>query len=111
MGQGADCILINTKDLDNIEKFYQDYVKNNKNLFLNDDLWISMYLQFIAKNKILNLSEAYKEKTKKEIVYEIHSNIDSLQDTIKKGLLNRRKIAKLEYVKFRLKNYFKSLIH
>ena len=111
MGQGADCILINTKDLNKIENFYRDYVKNNKNLFLNDDLWISIYLQFIANNKIINLSDLYKNKTNKDIVYEKHSNIDSLKDVIKKGILNRRKIAKLEYLKFKVKNYFRSLIH
>tara|TARA_Y100000816_G_C25990773_1_gene517526 strand:+ start:54 stop:779 length:726 start_codon:yes stop_codon:yes gene_type:complete len=111
MGQGADCILINTKDLNKIENFYRVYVKNNKNLFLNDDLWISIYLQFIANNKIINLSDLYKNKTNKDIVYEKHSNIDSLKDVIKKGILNRRKIAKLEYLKFKVKNYFRSLIH
>ena len=108
MGQGADCILINTKDLNKIENFYRDYVKNNKNLFLNDDLWISIYLQFIANNKIINLSDLYKNKTNKDIVYEKHSNIDSLKDVIKKGILNRRKIAKLEYLKFKVKNYFRT---
>ena len=111
MGQGADCILINTKDLNYIENFYHDYVINNKNLFLNDDLWISIYLQFIANNKIENLSDVFKKKTNKELVYEIHSNIDSLKDTMKKSFLNRRKIAKIEYIKFRVKNYFKSFIH
>ena len=33
MGQGADCILIETKDLGKIENFYQSHVKNNINLF------------------------------------------------------------------------------
>lgn len=106
MGQGADCILIETKDLNRIENFYQSHVKNNINLFLNDDLWISLYLQFIAKNKILDLSDIFKRKTNKKLVYEIHTNVDSLNDTIKKGLINRRKIAKLEYLRFKIKNYF-----
>jgi hypothetical protein len=106
MGQGADCILIETKNLDKIENFYQSHVKNNINLFLNDDLWISLYLQFIAKNKILDLSNIYKQKTNKELVYKIHTNIDSLKDTMNKGIINRRKIAKLEYLRFKIKNYF-----
>ena len=106
MGQGADCILIETKDLDRIENFYQSHVKNNINLFLNDDLWISLYLQYIAKNKILDLSDIFKKKTNKKLVYEIHTNVDSLNDTIKKGYINRRKIAKLEYLRFKIKNYF-----
>lgn len=110
MGQGADCILINTDDLDKIEIFFKSFVQNNMNLFLNDDLWISLYLQFIAKNKILNLRNRFKQKTNNELVYEIHSNIDSLKDVLKKGFLNRRKKAKIEYLKFRIKNYLRSFI-
>ena len=110
MGQGADCILINTNDLDNIEIFFKSFVQNNMNLFLNDDLWISLYLQFIAKNKILDLRERFKQITNKELVYEIHSNIDSLKDVMKKGFINRRKKAKIEYLKFRIKNYLRSFV-
>jgi len=110
MGQGADGILINTNDLDKIDLFYKKYVLNNKNLFLNDDLWISLYLQFIKNNKIKDLSDKFKNKTNRSIVYKIHSDIDSLKNVLSKGLLNRRKIAKLEYCKFRLLNYFNNLI-
>lgn len=109
MGQGADGILINTKDLFKIENFYNRYVINNKNLFLNDDLWISIFLQFIAKNKIRDLSNKFEDKTKKNLVYEKHSNIDSLKDIMSKGLLNRRKIAKIEYIKFKIQNYIHNL--
>ena len=49
-GQGADGFLINTKYLDDIEKFYNKYVVNNNNLFLDDDLWIAIYL-YCEKNK------------------------------------------------------------
>lgn len=111
MGQGADGILINTNNLGNIKNFYDRFVKNNNNLFLNDDLWISMYLQYIENNKIIDLSKNFKEITNKDLVYEIHSNIDSLKEEAAKKILNRRKIAKIEYFKFRLKNYFKSLSH
>ena len=110
MGQGADGILINTKDLDKIDKFYQKYVSNNKNLFLNDDLWISLYLQFIKNNKIEDLSEEFKIKTNRNIVYRIHSDIDSLKNELSEGFLNRRKIAKIEYFKFRIFNYLSNLI-
>ena len=111
MGQGADGILINTENLSKIEIFYNKFVKNNNNLFFNDDLWISMYLQFIENNKIIDLSKNFKEITNKDLVYKIHSNIDSLKEVAAKKILNRRKIAKIEYFKFRLKNYFKSLSH
>ena len=89
MGQGADGILINTNNLSKIEIFYEKYVKNNKNLFLNDDLWLSMYLQFIENNKICNLSDTFRENTNKDLVYKIHSNIDALKDVAAKKLLNR----------------------
>ena len=55
MGQGADGIIINTNNLNKIKNFYEIYVKNNKNLFLHDDLWISIYLQYIEKKKYLIL--------------------------------------------------------
>ena len=111
MGQGADGILINTNNLSKIEIFYEKYVKNNKNLFLNDDLWISIYLQFIENNKIYDLSDTFKEITNKDLVYKIHSNVDALKDVAAKNLFNRRKIAKIEYLKFRIKNYFNSFNH
>tara|TARA_B100001057_G_scaffold265901_1_gene266097 strand:+ start:744 stop:1472 length:729 start_codon:yes stop_codon:yes gene_type:complete len=106
MGQGADGILINTKNLTKIVNFYQIYVNKNKNLFLNDDLWISIYLQFIEYNKIIDLSKEFRDVSKQNLVYKKHSNVDSLKDTIAKGFLNRRKIAKIEYIKFKIKNYF-----
>ena len=62
MGQGADGILINTNNLNKIEIFYEKYVKNRKNLFLNDDLWISMYLQFIENNKKYVIFSKHSEK-------------------------------------------------
>ena len=110
MGQGADGILINTNDLDKIDIFYKKYVLNNKNLFLNDDLWISLYLQFIKNSRIKDVGDKFKIKTNKNIVYKIHSDIDSLKNVLSEGFLNRRKIAKLEYCKFRILNYFNNLI-
>ena len=111
MGQGADGIIINTNNLNKIKNFYEIYVKNNKNLFLHDDLWISIYLQYIEKKKIFDLSEIFTEITNKDLVYEIHSNIDSLKDVAARRILNRRKVSKIEYLKFRVKNYFKSFNH
>ena len=43
MGQCADGFLINTELLDNIENFYKKFVENNKNMFLDDDLWLAIY--------------------------------------------------------------------
>ena len=108
MAQCADGFLINTKYLDEIQTFYNTYVKNNRNLFLDDDLWISIYLQKIKNAKIENLINKFKEETGKNIVYKIHSSIDALSENIhnRKKFLNRRKIAKIEYLKFKIKNYF-----
>ncbi len=108
MGQGADGILIKTKSLSKIKMFYEIFVKKNKNLFLNDDLWISLYLQFVEKDKIYDLSEKLKEITGQDLVYKIHSQTDSLKEVLSQGIMNRRKIAKIEFIKFKIKNYFKT---
>ena len=44
VGQGADGFAINTNALDGIKKFYDKFVKNNEDLFIHDDLWISFFL-------------------------------------------------------------------
>ena len=111
MGQGADGILIDTKNLSRINVFYDVFVKKNKNLFLNDDLWISLYLQFIEKNQIIDLSEKFQKLTNEKLVYKKHSDVDSLKDVMAKRFLNRRKVAKIEYIKFIIMNYFKSINH
>ena len=110
MGQCADGFLMNTKLLNNIENFYEKYVKNNKNMFLDDDLWLALYLQKEKKSVIKNLINVFREQVKKDIVYtqNINSKIDGLHLTIHKdGLfLNRRKIQKIEYIKYILKSFF-----
>jgi len=113
MAQCADGFLINCEFLDHIKKFYNLYVKKNRNLFLDDDLWLSLYLQKIKKTQIENLIEIFKKETKKKLVYEIHSTVDALSDNIHnpKKFLNRRKIAKFEYLKFIIKNYFNNFSH
>ena len=73
MGQCADGFLMNTKLLNNIENFYEKYVKNNKNMFLNDDLWLALYLQKEKKSVIKNLINVFREQVKKDIVYIFNS--------------------------------------
>ena len=113
MAQCADGFLINCNHLDEINKFYNFYVKKNKNLFLDDDLWLSIYLQKIKKSNINNLIEIFKNETGKNLVYDIHTSIDALSSDIHspKKFINRRKIAKIEYIKFKIKNYFNSFNH
>ena len=106
MGQGADGILIDVEKLRDIKKFYNKFVFDNTNLFLNDDLWISMYLQFVKHSPIQDLSKKLIEKINKELIYEIHISKNSLKEELGKNFFNRRKIAKLEIIKFKFKNYF-----
>ncbi len=110
MGQCADGFLINTKLLDNIETFYDKYVKNNKNMFLDDDLWLAIYLQLEKKSNIKNLISDFTNKTNKKIIYKqnINSKQDGLHLTVHKdGLfLNRRKIQKIEFIKYIFKSIF-----
>lgn len=110
MGQCADGFLINTLLLDKIEIFYQKYVKYNKSMFLDDDLWLAIYLQNEKKSLIKNLIDIFQNKTNKKIVYE--QNTNSTKDGLhltehKDGLfLNRRKIQKIEYIKYLIKSCF-----
>lgn len=110
MGQCADGFLINTELLDDIEKFYNTYVKENYNMFMDDDLWMAIYLQKEKLSSIDNLIGDFQQKTKKNIVYEQNKNsqIQGLHLTVhKKGfLLNRRKIQKIEYIKYILRKFF-----
>tara|TARA_B100001939_G_C16781860_1_gene547363 strand:+ start:96 stop:830 length:735 start_codon:yes stop_codon:yes gene_type:complete len=110
MGQCADGFLMNTNLLDKIEIFYEKYVKNNKNMFLDDDLWLAIYLQKEKKSIIKNLNDVFYKKTNKKIVYTQNKNstIDSLYlNEHKDGFfLNRRKIQKIEYLKYIFKSKF-----
>ena len=61
IGQGADGFAINTNYLNGIKKFYDTVVKDYKELFLYDDLWISYFLYYYKKNKIFSLQEHLKK--------------------------------------------------
>ena len=108
MAQAADGFLIKADLLYKAKKFYYKYVEKNKNLRVDDDLWISIYLQKIMKSKIKSLINEFREITKKKVVYEVHTTTDSLLDNIhkRKVFWNRRKIAKMEIIKFWISNYF-----
>ena len=110
-GQCSDGFLMNVDLLDDIEIFYEKYVKNNKNMFLDDDLWFAIYLYCEKKSHTKNIIKDFKNKTGEIISYKqsINKNIDALhQREHKSGLLmNRRKIQKIEYIKFKFKKLFK----
>ena len=88
IGQGADGFAINTNNLNGIKKFYDTVVKNYKELFLYDDLWISYFLYFFKKNKILSLQEHLKKGIdgKPFLIYKTHIEAKGLISTYGKNL-------------------------
>ena len=89
IGQGADGFAINTNHLKGIKKFYDKVVKNYKELFLYDDLWISYFLYFFKKNKILSLQEHLKKNDdgKTSLIYKIHIVTSGLVSTYGKNII------------------------
>ena len=108
MAQCADGFLINTDLLIGISAFYEKYVRSNTNMFMDDDLWLAIFLQKEKKSEIKNLIEIFKNKVKKNIVYTQHdsSKKDGLHLTVHKPgfFLNRRKIQKIEFIKYLIKS-------
>tara|TARA_B100000745_G_C20063087_1_gene362796 strand:+ start:165 stop:896 length:732 start_codon:yes stop_codon:yes gene_type:complete len=105
IGQGADGFAINTNNLSGIKKFYDTVVKNYKELFLYDDLWISYFLYFFKKNKILSLQEHLKKGIdgKPFLIYKTHIEAKGLISTygenLKESVRKRDEIA-LESFKY-----------
>ena len=60
-----------------------------KNLFLYDDLWISYFLYFFKKNKILSLREHLKKDSdgKLSLIYKKHIVDSGLVETYGKNLI------------------------
>ena len=88
IGQGADGFAIITNNLVGIKNFYDEVVKNYKELFLYDDLWISYFLYFFKKNKILSLQEHLKKDShgKSSLIYKTHIVASGLVSTYGKNL-------------------------
>ena len=89
VGQGADGFAINTNHLDGIKNFYDKIVKDYKELFLNDDLWISYYLYFFKKIKIYSLQEHLKKDSagKRALIYTQKIITSGLIQTYGKNLI------------------------
>jgi len=112
VGQGADGFAINTKYLEGIYDFYNKVVKNYKELFLHDDLWISYFLYFIKKNKILSLQEHLKNNNdvKSSLIYRSHIDspglISNYGTNLNEAVVRRDKIAlkSLKYMIDKTKN-------
>ncbi len=89
IGQGADGFAINTKHLGGIKNFYNKVVRDYKELFLYDDLWISYFLYFFKKNKILSLREHLKKGSdgKPSLIYKTHILASGLISTYGDSLI------------------------
>jgi hypothetical protein len=89
IGQGADGFAINTNCLKGIKNFYDKVVKDYKELFLYDDLWISYFLYFFKKNKILSLREHLKKDKdgKPSLIYKKHIVASGLVEMYGKNLI------------------------
>ena len=96
VGQGADGFAINTKYLNNIKNFYYKYVKDNKKLLLNDDLWISIYLNKVLKVNIISAFPFLKQPFffKYKSIYTKHTQLGALIETYSP---NRREARELKY--------------
>ena len=99
IGQGADGFAINTNHLKGIKDFYDKVVKDYKELFLHDDLWISFFLYFFRKNKILSLQEHLKKDNQgnRSLIYKTHIVTSGLATIYDKNIIEavkkRDKIA------------------
>ncbi len=89
IGQGADGFAINTNHLKGIEKFYDEIIKDYKELFLYDDLWISYFLYFFKKNKILSLQNYLKKNNEGQasLIYKKHIVALGLVETYGENLI------------------------
>ena len=112
IGQGADGFAINTNHLNGIQNFYDKIVKNYKELFLYDDLWISFFLYFFKKNKILSLREHLKKDKEGNLllIYKTHTVATGLISTYGKNLIEAVKkrdqiaVESFKYMQEKVKN-------
>ena len=90
VGQGADGFAINTNHLKGVKNFYDKIAKDYKELFLHDDLWISYFLYFFKKNKILSLQEYLKKDSdgKPFLIYKKDIVTSGLIETYGKNLID-----------------------
>ena len=76
-------------------------------MFLDDDLWFAIYLYCEKRSFTKNIIDDFKSKTGLDISYKqsINKDIDALHliEHKSKKFINRRKIQKIEYIKYRLK--------
>ena len=96
VGQGADGYLINTKYLKDISNFYENYVKHDKRLMINDDLWISIYLNKIMKINIESIFSMIRQPFffKIKSIYKKHTQLGAIIETYS---VDRKKAREIKY--------------
>ncbi len=94
VGQGADGYLINTKYLKDISNFFKNYVKHDNRLMMNDDLWISIYLNKIMKINIESIFSMIKQPIffKIKSIYKKHTQLGAIIETYSADRKKARKI-------------------
>ena len=113
IGQGADGFAINTNHLDGIKEFYDKIVKDYKELFLYDDLWISYFLYYLKKSKILSLQKHLNRRKdeKSTLIYKTHTESSGLISTygnnLRESVMKRDQIAaeSFKYLTEKTKSY------
>ncbi len=105
VGQGADGFAINGNSLNGIKKFYEEVVNANKDLFIHDDLWISFFLFYVKKIKILSLQSRLRKKSKNDqpLIYKKHSKDIGLIESYGKNINDA--IRKRDEIAFKNMNY------
>ena len=94
VGQGADGFLIRSKYLKNIYNFYENYVKNDERLILNDDLWISIYLNKVLKIDIESIFSMIRQPIffKIKSIYKKHTQLGAIIETYSQDRKQARKL-------------------
>ena len=108
MGQGADGFLINTHHLDGILDFYNKHVRDYKYSFLNDDFWISMYLNKFKKKPVISLEDIKTREINEKCIYK-KINFNEPLYKIYNKIFTRRNYAKYHYFRILFQErFFKS---
>lgn len=96
IGQGADGYLISKNHIKGILEFFNKYIKNNKKLLFNDDLWISIFLNKIMKIEIESTFSLLKNNffIRNKSIYKKHTQINALIETYSG---NRKKARQIKF--------------
>jgi len=105
MGQGADGFLINTNHLDGVLDFYNKHVRNYKYCFLNDDFWISMYLNKFKKKQLISLENITTKEINQKYIYK-KINFNQPLYKIYNKIFTRRNYAKYHYLRILFQEKF-----